>query len=272
MMRVKKKGDLYVHQDANWNVIGVSDLGGRVVERYAYSPYGQVTVFQETGFGDRDGDGDVDATDKGSVGSTCTGTVSGSCRILDLNFDGSYGVLDAFNFDSLPSGLQVRPGLPATKVNQPFAHQGLLFEPEIGSYQNRARQYDVRLRRFTRPDDISLGSNAVLLASPLPLPQAQYTGGLNVYHYNYSNPTTILDPTGNCPPDPECAAGPCSSDNCDMYLYNEPYYTICRNAGNDPWSQCVRSCLQQCTCSYPWCLRWGAAVQTGCHLGCWSGC
>ncbi len=33
MMRRKDKGDLYVHQDANWNVIGVSDLGGRLVEK-----------------------------------------------------------------------------------------------------------------------------------------------------------------------------------------------------------------------------------------------
>ena len=32
-----------------------------------------------------DGDGDVDATDKGTPGSTCTGTVTGACRILDLD-------------------------------------------------------------------------------------------------------------------------------------------------------------------------------------------
>ncbi len=29
MVRVKDKGDLYVHQDANWNVVGLTDLGGR---------------------------------------------------------------------------------------------------------------------------------------------------------------------------------------------------------------------------------------------------
>ena len=34
MMRVKDKGDLYVHQDANWNVIALTDLGSSVVERY----------------------------------------------------------------------------------------------------------------------------------------------------------------------------------------------------------------------------------------------
>ncbi|MEK6674024.1 MAG: hypothetical protein AABZ47_00045, partial [Planctomycetota bacterium] len=64
------KGDRYVHQDANWNVIALTDLGGSVVERYVYKPYGQVTVHQDTGYGDRDGDGDVDSTDKGTVGVT----------------------------------------------------------------------------------------------------------------------------------------------------------------------------------------------------------
>ena len=70
MMRVKDKGDLYVHQDANWNVIALTDLGGSVVQRNTYTPYGQMTVHQGTSFGDRDGDLDVDATDKGTPGST----------------------------------------------------------------------------------------------------------------------------------------------------------------------------------------------------------
>ena len=32
MVRVADKGDLYVHQDANSNVIGLTDLGGSLVE------------------------------------------------------------------------------------------------------------------------------------------------------------------------------------------------------------------------------------------------
>ncbi len=56
------KGDLYVHQDANWNVIGLTDLGGTLVERSVYKPYGEVTIQAETGYGDYDADGDVDAT------------------------------------------------------------------------------------------------------------------------------------------------------------------------------------------------------------------
>ncbi len=38
MIRAKGKGDLYVHQDANWNVVGTTGLGGR--EATAASPIG----------------------------------------------------------------------------------------------------------------------------------------------------------------------------------------------------------------------------------------
>ncbi len=139
---MKDKGDLYVHQDANWNVVALTDLGTHLVERYIYTPHGELIVEQETSFGDRDGDGSVDGTDKGTPGSTCTGTVSGACRILDLDFDGNYDFMDAGLFDSLPQGIARHPGRASTGVDQPFAHQGLLFDAEIGSYQNRFRQYN----------------------------------------------------------------------------------------------------------------------------------
>jgi LytS/YehU family sensor histidine kinase len=37
-LRVKDQGRLYAHQDANWNVTALSDLTGRVIEQYWYSP------------------------------------------------------------------------------------------------------------------------------------------------------------------------------------------------------------------------------------------
>jgi RHS repeat-associated protein len=186
MIRVKDKGDLYVHQDANWNVVGLTDLGGHLVERDMYSPYGELTVHQSTGYGDRDGDGDVDSTDKGTVGTTCTGTVSGTCRILDLGFDGDYEATDATKFDSLAQGLQRNPGRLSTAVNQPFAHQGLLFEPEIGSYQNRARQYDPGKRRFAQRDPLAFSRSA----------QSTYVDGMNLYSYGRYTPLSRNDPSG----------------------------------------------------------------------------
>jgi YD repeat-containing protein len=39
-LRVKDQGRLYAHQDANWNVTALTDLTGRVIEQYWYSPTG----------------------------------------------------------------------------------------------------------------------------------------------------------------------------------------------------------------------------------------
>ncbi|MCH8253296.1 MAG: hypothetical protein IID36_12675, partial [Planctomycetes bacterium] len=198
MMRRIDKGDLYVHQGersdreraaigkadmdvrirpaarpkgvstkrttggANWNVIFLTDLGGSVVERYVYNPYGQFVVQQETSYGDRDGDGDVDGADKGLPGVTCTGTVAGACRILDLDFDGDYDAADATKFDALDQGLARHPGRRYSGVEQVFAHQGLLYEPEIGSYHNRARQYHPTLRRFVQRDPLVHRTSSIL--------------------------------------------------------------------------------------------------------------
>ncbi|MEK6674488.1 MAG: RHS repeat-associated core domain-containing protein [Planctomycetota bacterium] len=178
LMRVKDKGDLYVHQDANWNVIALTDLGGSVVERYVYKPYGEVTVHQDTGYGDRDGDGDVDSTDKGTVGSTCTGTVTGSCRILDLDFDGDYDSNDATKFDALSQGSMRTLGLKSSAVSQPFAHQGLLYEPEIAMYQVRARGYVPMSSRFIQRD-----------------PKG-YSDSINPYFFAKGNSIRNLDPMG----------------------------------------------------------------------------
>jgi len=156
MMRVKDKGDLYVHQDANWNVIGLTDLGGSLVERYDYTPYGTIKVHQLTSYGDRDGDNHVDSTDKGTPGTTCTGTVTGACRILDLDFDGDYDSADASKFDALDQGISQHPGRRATGVDQPFGHQGLLYDAELVSYQNRLRQYDPAQRRLVQRDPAGL--------------------------------------------------------------------------------------------------------------------
>ena len=132
-MRAADKGDLYVHQDANWNIIGLTDQGGNVVERCTYTPYGTPTFNPETSFGDWDGDRDVDATDRAAaeVGGACRGSgPSGACRLLDLDFDDDVDDDDLDLFDDLPQGLARHPGRIASGVDQPFGHQGLVFEPE----------------------------------------------------------------------------------------------------------------------------------------------
>jgi len=207
MMRAKDKGDLYVHQDANWNVIALTDLGGSVVERNIYTPYGELTVHQETGYGDRDGDQDVDSTDKGTVGTTCTGTVTGACRILDLDFDGDYDSTDAGLFDALPQGTARHPGRLATGVNQPFAHQGLLLDAELMTYQNRARQYDPAQRRFLQRD----GLRPVKL-----LTRQDALEALQPYVYLRSTPLARTDARGR---DASCHGG---ENCCDTLSWGGP--------------------------------------------------
>ena len=78
----------FVHQDRNWNVVALTDYDpsgsdeGNVVERYHYTPYGQLIVLN----------GDSGNGEMGNV-------------------------------------------LPSSTVGNPFAHQGLPFDAEKGSYQ-----------------------------------------------------------------------------------------------------------------------------------------
>ncbi|MBI4718262.1 MAG: hypothetical protein HY763_10690 [Planctomycetes bacterium] len=192
------KGDLYLHQDANWNVIAATDLGGAVVERYVYTPYGELTVHQLTSYGDRDGDQDVDTTDKGTVGTTCTGTVSGGCRILDLDFDGDCDSTDAGLFDSLTQGAARHPGRVATATAQSRAHQGLSVDAELASYQNRHRQYAAAQRLFAQRDPLYSRT------SPLP---THLHDGLNSYDCLRRAPVRYTDPQGLQTAGTSCGTG-----------------------------------------------------------------
>ena len=56
----------WVLQDANYNVLGLVNAAGKLIERYEYTPYGQRTIFSHGwNIADLDGDGDVDGADSG---------------------------------------------------------------------------------------------------------------------------------------------------------------------------------------------------------------
>ena len=119
----------FYHQDRNWNVVALTEYDtsgetdGRIVERYAYTPYGQFLVL------------------KGDTGS-----------------------------GELANALHV------SSVGNPFTHQGLGFDHEKSSYQNRYREYVARLQRFGRRDS------------------AGYRDGLNSYTYADADPVMYVDP------------------------------------------------------------------------------
>jgi RHS repeat-associated protein len=216
MMRAADKGDLYVHQDANFNVIGVTDLGGSLIERYVLEPYGELTVHQRSSYGDRDGDGDVDATDKGTPGTTCTGTVSGTCRILDLDFDGDYDSSDATLFDNLDSGNAVHPGRRFSALAQHFGHQGLWFDAQIEGYQNRMRRYDPTKRLFLQRDPLAEGPGV-----------DDALDRLSLYRYERNSPLVQLDPSGG-----DCVCKRGDDTSCAIWSKRECPNNECTYCGN----------------------------------------
>jgi len=186
MVRTTDKGELYYHQDANWNIIATSDLAGRVAERYVLTPYGEVTAHQERGYGDYDGDGDVDSTDYNAIAGACSGSSSGACRVLDVNNSGTVNSSDQTPHAALPQGLLRKPGLSATGLGQVFAHQGLPLDGEVGSYQNRAREYGPAMRRFVQRDPLSNSTT----------PPVGYADGMSLSFPLLGNPVSRVDPSG----------------------------------------------------------------------------
>ena len=70
--------------------------------------------------------------------------------------------------------------LPTSTVGNPFAHQGLPFDHDKGSYQNRHREHVARMQRFAQRDPLGY--------TP--------TGGWNTYAN--VNPATAVDALGLC--------------------------------------------------------------------------
>ena len=75
----------------------------------------------------------MDATDEDAIqtGGACRGgSPPAACRVLDLDFDGDYDSADETLFSALSQGYMLHPGRRFSSLDQPFGHQGLLYEPE----------------------------------------------------------------------------------------------------------------------------------------------
>ena len=108
----------------DWNVIALSDFASRVLEHY-YTPYGIMTVDQESTFGDYDGTGlvdeddwDTDSDGQLDADDDCWGSApSGVCRLVDFDFDGDVDATDATRLDELDSTTTYRqPGRPYSGI------------------------------------------------------------------------------------------------------------------------------------------------------------
>ena len=181
MMRRADHGDLYVHQDANWNVIALTDLGGSVVERYRYTPYGQMTVDAETSYGDADGNGVVNSSDRDLISDACAGAApTGSCRVLDLDFDNDVDASDTTLFDALTQGAAKHPNLTASAVDFAFGLHGSYLDAELGQYQCRFRHFAPQLGGYLQRDPLG------------------YIDSLSLYEAFAQNPLMYRDPSGAC--------------------------------------------------------------------------
>jgi hypothetical protein len=53
------KKTIYYLNDANFNVVALANTSGAVIERYAYSPYGEINILDDDYDPDSDGASDV---------------------------------------------------------------------------------------------------------------------------------------------------------------------------------------------------------------------
>jgi hypothetical protein len=143
----------------DWNVTDLTDITGRVLERYYYDPYGSPEVVVDAHPFDWDDDGDVDATDIAActTGGDCSGDYSGDCRRLDADADrdideDDFTIVSAYA-DSLPSStaLQRVPAATRSVLGNTFFHQGLVLDPELGTFGVGSRIYGPSLCRFLQP-------------------------------------------------------------------------------------------------------------------------
>ena len=124
--------------------------------------------------------------------------MTGDCRIFDFDCDGDLDTDDETTLSNLYTGLSEDmrnrriPSTTFSPAGNPFFHQGLVFDVEIDSYQNRARQYDPKLKRFMQRDPLAVKARA----------RSGYQDGLNLYGYVKGNPVRYHDPMGLLPVEP----------------------------------------------------------------------
>ena len=187
----------YALQDANFNVLGVVNRDGELVERYEYTPYGQRTVYSHQSwlYGDANGDGQVTGGDlttyQQNFGDTDPfnhdgdangdGQVTGADNILiQQQFNKT---LPSYANDPLVSyptlGTFRGPHNGATLVALcDIGHQGLMHDEETGLVYNRARILHPKIGRFMQRDPLG------------------YLDGMSLYEYVRTQPLRLRDPFG----------------------------------------------------------------------------
>jgi RHS repeat-associated protein len=150
-------------------------------------------------------------------------------------------------------------------LTNPFRYTGREFDTETSLYYYRTRYYDAIAGRFISEDRL------------------QFLAGMDFYSYVLNEPTNYADPSGLqlYPPVPVAVLPPSSgssslprlgpptpcNNTCAEYPAGSLLAFVCKHAGNNPWSNCVRECLKE---GYEQCSSFGCIVRD--HVKCWLIC
>ena len=187
--------------DAQFSVIAVATPGkpGVVIDRIAYSPYGEAT---RTLRSDVNGDGFVNKDDYAGIIKPRTGATIGTASYVveaDLDRDGKitqtdYDISIADDGKSSSGGVG-EAGLFSKGVRNSIGYCGCVYNEDSGLYTVRFRTYSPTLGRWLERDP------------------AGYVDGMGLYEYVRGGAIDAVDPSGLEPPDIR-SAGQRRSDMC----------------------------------------------------------
>jgi RHS repeat-associated protein len=170
--------------DAQFSVIAVATPGkpGVVIDRIAYSPYGEAT---RTLRSDVNGDGFVNKDDYAGIIKPRTGAAIGTAAYVveaDLDRDGKitqtdYDICIADDGKSSSGGVG-EAGLFSRGVRNSIGYCGYVFNEDSGLYTVRFRTYSPTLGRWLERDP------------------AGYVDGMGLYEYVRGGPIAGVDPWG----------------------------------------------------------------------------
>jgi len=228
---------LYYVQDANNNVTALVSAAGAVVERYAYTPYGAVSVFTAAWATQLPTIYNNEVLFAGYRRDPETQTYTVRNRAYHPTL-GRWLQRDPIKdrMRSVYAARQSRSSLAVLVDGSPGVEERTVY----GSYGRNGPVPSVEIR--TRLDLESRSSRAGRPASsPASGSRASmaYREDENLTEYVLSNPINRLDPAGL-----ECSWDEPPS-GCDYYdTIDQPgFASICRSAGDNLYSNCVRGCL-----------------------------
>jgi RHS repeat-associated protein len=170
--------------DAQFSVIAVATPGkpGVVIDRIAYSPYGEAT---RTLRSDVNGDGFVNQSDYSGVIKPRIGATIGTANyIVEADLDRN-GVINQLDYDisiaddgKSSSGGVGEAGLFSKGVRNSVGYCGYIFNEDSGLYTVRFRTYSPTLGRWLERDP------------------AGYVDGMGLYEYVRGGATSAVDPSG----------------------------------------------------------------------------